>query len=77
VSDASSVLPGTAALGADPRRLVILQARPITTLAGGERRIWDNSNIVESYAGVTTPLTFSFARAVYEDVYRQFCGSWG
>ncbi|MEW5931167.1 MAG: PEP/pyruvate-binding domain-containing protein [Gemmatimonadota bacterium] len=39
----------------------------------GERRIWDNSNIVESYAGVTTPLTFSFARSVYEDVYRQFC----
>jgi rifampicin phosphotransferase len=56
-----------------PRRLVILQARPITTLPEGERRIWDNSNIVESYAGVTTPLTFSFARAVYEDVYRQFC----
>ena len=24
--------------------------------------IWDNSNIVESYSGVTTPLTFSFAR---------------
>jgi rifampicin phosphotransferase len=56
-----------------PRRLVILQARPITTLPSGERRIWDNSNIIESYAGVTTPLTFSFARGVYEDVYRQFC----
>jgi phosphohistidine swiveling domain-containing protein len=61
------------------RRLVILQARPITALGGaaevpdGELRVWDNSNIVESYAGVTTPLTFSFARAVYEDVYRQFC----
>ncbi len=62
------------ALEAGPRRrLLILQTRPITTLAGGERRVWDNSNIVESYAGVTTPLTFSFARAVYEDVYRQFC----
>nr|MBA3895472.1 phosphoenolpyruvate synthase [Gemmatimonadales bacterium] len=61
--------------GAD-RRLRILQARPITTLARlpeGERRVWDNSNIVESYAGVTSPLTFSFARSVYEDVYRQFC----
>ncbi len=71
-----------------PRELFILQARPITTLGTaptaeaavpveaprtGERRIWDNSNIVESYAGVTTPLTFSFARSVYEDVYRQFC----
>ncbi|HEU4451724.1 MAG TPA: PEP/pyruvate-binding domain-containing protein, partial [Longimicrobium sp.] len=58
------------------RRLYLLQARPITTLPlapPGERRVWDNSNIVESYAGVTSPLTFSFARTVYEDVYRQFC----
>ena len=63
------------------RRLYILQARPVTTLpapsAGeeeeGELRVWDNSNIVESYSGITSPLTFSFARAVYEDVYRQFC----
>jgi len=39
----------------------------------GERRLWDNSNIVESYSGVTTPLTFSFARSVYEEVYLQFC----
>lgn len=65
-----------------PRRLFILQTRPITTLpasaqprgmTGGERRLWDNSNIVESYSGVTTPLTFSFARSVYEEVYLQFC----
>ena len=35
--------------------------------------LWDNSNITESYGGVTTPLTFSFARYVYEEVYRQFC----
>jgi len=39
----------------------------------GERRVWDNSNIIESYSGVTTPLTFSFAREVYENVYLQFC----
>ena len=37
------------------------------------RVIWDNSNIAESYSGVTTPLTFSFAREIYEHVYRQFC----
>jgi rifampicin phosphotransferase len=63
------------ALERGTRRLRILQARPITTLGGpgGERRVWDNSNIVESYSGVTSPLTFSFALAVYEDVYRQFC----
>ena len=41
--------------------------------AGGGVRLWDNSNIIESYSGVTTPLTFSFAREVYEEVYQQFC----
>lgn len=66
---------------ASDRELVLLQTRPITTLVveppsdprGPGRRVWDNSNIVESYSGVTTPLTFTFARSVYEDVYRQFC----
>jgi rifampicin phosphotransferase len=59
-------------------QLYLLQSRPITSLAGqadpdGERVIWDNSNIAESYNGVTTPLTFSFARRAYEEVYREFC----
>lgn len=65
----------------ESRTLWILQARPITALptadapppGRGERRVWDNSNLVESYGGVTSPLTFSFARGVYEQVYRQFC----
>jgi len=54
-----------------------VSASPVASSPGaqadGERRIWDNSNIVESYSGVTTPLTFSFARSVYEEVYLQFC----
>jgi phosphohistidine swiveling domain-containing protein len=58
-------------------RLFLLQSRPITTLPRcperGTRRLWDNSNIGESYSGVTTPLTFSFARRAYEEVYRAFC----
>ena len=59
-------------------RLFLLQSRAITSLAGladpdGTLTIWDNSNIAESYAGITTPLTYSFARYVYEEVYRQFC----
>jgi len=33
--------------------------------------LWDNSNIAESYAGVTTPLTISFAKLVYQVVYIQ------
>ena len=56
----------------------LLQSRPITSLPAladpnGALALWDNSNIAESYNGITTPLTFSFARAVYEEVYRQFC----
>lgn len=36
-----------------------------------KRRIWDNANIIESYPGICTPLTFSFARSIYRDVYSQ------
>jgi pyruvate,water dikinase len=39
--------------------------------AGGTKRLWDNSNIIESYSGVTSPLTYSFARNAYAIVYRQ------
>lgn len=57
--------------------LYILQARPITTLENipdktQQEVIWDNSNIIESYSGVTTPLTFSFIKDVYTEVYKQF-----
>lgn len=58
-------------------KLYLLQSRPITSLSrqadpDAAWQLWDNSNIAESYSGVTTPLTFSFARHVYEEVYRQF-----
>ncbi|MBN1669539.1 MAG: hypothetical protein JXR37_00800 [Kiritimatiellae bacterium] len=58
---------------------VFLQARPVTTFkrkpspADGPRRVWDNSNIIESYPGITLPLTFSFIRRAYHAVYWQFC----
>ena len=59
-------------------QVYLLQSRPITTLAelrdpDGAYALWDNSNIAESYGGVTTPLTFSFARHAYEEVYRELC----
>lgn len=59
-------------------RLWLLQSRPITTLVGmadpdGSATIWDNSNIVESYGGMTTPLTYSFARRAYQEVYQELC----
>jgi len=63
--------------------LYIVQTRPITTLPddaffdasinGTDVILWDNSNIIESYSGVTSPLTFSFANAAYYQVYLQFC----
>lgn len=68
----------------------ILQSRPVTTLdpeiadtaehlgeevGPGEARIWDNSNIIENFAGVTSPLTFTTARRLYGDVYRAYARS--
>lgn len=35
------------------------------------RTIYDNSNIIESYSGTTSMLTFTFARFVYEKIYTQ------
>lgn len=75
---------------ADESNTWILQSRPITTLINetpftaehlaedvppGDLRIWDNSNIIESFAGVTSPLTFTTARALYGDVYRAYARS--
>ena len=60
-----------------PRPLWLLQSRPITTVQTGRLRVWDNSNIAESYGGVTSPLTFSFARRAYAAVYREFCALLG
>lgn len=60
----------------DGDTLCLLQARPITTLGADENQapieIWDNSNIVESYPGIVSPLTFSFACYAYAHVYRAF-----
>ncbi len=60
------------------QRLYLLQSRPITSLGtlpdpDDALCLWDNSNISESYSGITSPLTFSFASRIYESVYREFC----
>ena len=57
-------------------QVYILQARPVTSLpqqnpTSDRLQVWDNSNIQESYCGVTTPLTFSFANKAYKTVYEQ------
>ena len=67
--------------------LYCLQTRPITTLPpdaffdgavrGETPALWDNSNITESYSGVTLPLTFTFVSHCYRVVYRRFCEAMG
>lgn len=50
--------------------LFILQCRPITTLSDDAPLVMDNSNIVESYPGLSLPLTVSFVEEAYYGVFR-------
>nr|WP_067719494.1 phosphoenolpyruvate synthase [Nocardia yamanashiensis] len=75
----------------DDNGVWLLQARPITTLAeplpgvelrgageaipAGAVRIWDNSNIIESFSGITSPLTYTVAAEIYGRVYRGYAQS--
>ncbi|MBW6422595.1 hypothetical protein KX729_14145 [Rhizobium sp. XQZ8] len=58
--------------------LYLLQARPITTALASDviddetLTVFDNSNIIESYPGLVSPLTYSFAQYAYDRVYRAF-----
>ena len=51
--------------------IYILQARPITTLENNKTIILDNSNIVESYPDVSLPLTQSFVKDIYHEVFHR------
>ncbi|MBQ2803452.1 MAG: phosphoenolpyruvate synthase, partial [Lachnospiraceae bacterium] len=56
----------------EKEQLYLLQVRPITTLpVDCETIVLDNSNIVESYPGITLPLTQSFVREVYYKVFKR------
>jgi pyruvate,water dikinase len=61
----------------EQNKLYLLQVRPITALPKGNYTVYDNSNIVESYPGITTPLTFSFINLIYTQVYKQFTNLMG
>lgn len=57
-------------------QLYVLQTRPVTSLPDTTQKsdklvVWDNSNIQESFNGVTTPLTFSVAVRAYAKVYEE------
>lgn len=60
--------------GADPANATDGRSGLRAVRDAGDSRpvLWDNANIQESYCGVTTPLTFSFASAGYATVYRTF-----
>lgn len=58
----------------DGRNMWLTQVRPVTTEVlenNLPKTVFDNSNIQESYCGVTTPLTFTYASRAYFLVYRQ------
>ncbi len=72
VENLASATLGTESLFAAPQDiewaikddiLYILQARPITQIS--HLRVWDSSNISESFPGIVLPLTFSIAKRGY------------
>ncbi|HOA96217.1 MAG TPA: phosphoenolpyruvate synthase [Acetivibrio saccincola] len=54
----------------EDEKIYILQIRPITTIKNTKETILDNSNIVESYPGITLPLTQSFIEHAYYSVFK-------
>lgn len=63
-------------------KLYILQTRDITSLhpplkSNSQNIVFDNSNIQESYCGITSPLTFSYANEAYFRVYHQMLSIMG
>src|SRR3989344_3497047 len=58
--------------------LYVLQSRPITRdFSLGNEEYFDSANIAESYSGIVLPLTCSFAKMVYEQVYKDLLCSSG
>ena len=50
-------------------QIYVLQSRPITKQVSEEVRVWDNSNIAESYSGIVLPLTSSYIKYAYKITY--------
>lgn len=49
----------------------LLQVRPITTIAADDIVVFDDHNIIESYPGVSLPLTQSFVTIAYTSIFRR------
>ena len=57
--------------------IAILQTRPITTIPAGEFFLCDNSNVSESYPGISLPLTYDVVRELYSEIFEGFIRSVG
>lgn len=60
------------------KKLFILQSRPITKpiYSDNEINFYDSANIAESYSGIVLPLTLSFVKLIYSEVYKDLiCAS--
>ena len=53
--------------------LYILQSRPITVKINDNKEVvyYDSANVAESYSGIISPLTISFAKRIYKEVYNE------
>jgi phosphohistidine swiveling domain-containing protein len=64
-----------------PRRLWLLQARPITGFGfpegGDAETVWSRTNVGEALPGAATPLTWSIARAFSDKGFREAFGALG
>lgn len=70
-SDSAPILQFDMEFAIKDGTVYFLQVRPITTFdRSAPAIILDNSNIVESYPGITLPLTQSFIREAYYQVFR-------
>jgi len=49
----------------------LLQVRPITTIVADDTVVFDDHNIVESYPGISLPLTQSFVTAAYTSIFKR------
>ncbi len=55
----------------------VLQTRPLTSPPAARTTTFDNSNLVESYPGLTSPLTFSLMRRAYRENFRGLVHAFG
>ncbi|MGN1329800.1 MAG: PEP/pyruvate-binding domain-containing protein [Clostridia bacterium] len=62
----------------DGNKIYIINSKPIMTLISPQNNkskveLKENSSIIKNYEGIVKPLTFSFIRTVYENLYIEIC----